>query len=246
MSISSPASTGSAGSAFEAKVAAACLTLLLTRGAPLCLGAGTLHKVHLQAGHLGLGWYTDDLLLEATDNVGGQIKAALQVKRAFSLSVKDSECVQTLCGALADFRNAAQFDQQRDVVALVTSSLSAQLARSLRTLLDCARASLSAAEMTRRLAIPGYLGKPTLACHKTIGDILAGAEGGGPTDDELWRFLCRFHVVDLDLNSERGIAETLLRSLLAATSPDADSGAVDATWNELVATALSDAGRAMS
>ena len=151
MPVSNPAATGSAGPAFETKVAAACLTLLLTRGAPLCLGAGTLRSVHLQAGHLGLGWFIDDLPLEATDAGGKPMKAALKVKRAFSLSATDSECVKTLRGALDDFRNSTQFDQQRDVVAVVTSSLSAKLARGLRTLLDCARASITAADMARRL-----------------------------------------------------------------------------------------------
>jgi hypothetical protein len=246
MPVTNPAATGSAGPAFETKVAAACLTLLLTRGAPLCLGAGTLRSVHLQAGHLGIGWCTDDLLLEATDAGGEPMKAALQVKRAFSLSAADSECVQTLRGALADFRNSAQFDQQRDVVAVVTSSLSAKLARGLRTLLACARASLTAADMARRLAIPGYLGKPALGYHKTIGKILAGAEGGAPSAEELWQFLRRFHVVDLDLDVASGFTETMMRTLLAATQPDGDASAVDATWNELVTIALSDAGRAMS
>jgi hypothetical protein len=246
VNVSNPAATGSAGPAFETRVAAACLTLLLTRGAPPGLGAGTLRAVHLQAGHLGLGWCTDDLLLEATDADGAPMKAALQVKRAFSLSTTDSECAQTLRGALNDFRNSAQFNQQRDVVALVTSSLSAKLARGLRTLLDCARASLTAADMARRLAIPRYLGKLALGYHKTIGEILAGAEGGAPSDGELWQFLRRFQIVDLDLNVESGFTETMLRSLLAATQPDADASAADATWNELVTLALSEAGRAMS
>lgn len=246
LSVSNPAATGSAGPAFETKVAAACLTLLLTRGAPLCLGAGTLRCVHLQAGHLGLGWCTDDLLLEATDAGGEPMKAALQVKRAFSLGAGDLECVQTLLGALADFRNSAQFDQQRDVVALVTSSLSARLARGLRTLLDCARASLTAADMARRLAIPGYLGKPALGYYNTIREILAGAERGALSEEELWQFLRHFHVVDLDLNVAGGFTETMVRTLLAATLPDGDASVVDATWNELVALALTDASRAMS
>ena len=246
MNVSNPAATGSAGPAFKTKVAAACLTLLLTRGAPLCLGTGTLRSVHLQAGHLGLGWRTDDLLLEAANAVGESMKAALQVKRAFTLSASDAECVQTLRGALADFRNSAQFDQQRDVVALVTSSLSAKLARGLQTLLNCARASINAADMVRRLAIPDYLGKPALGYHKRIGSILADAEGGAPAEEELWQFLRRFHVVDLDLNVAGGFTETMLRTLLAATLPDEDASAVDATWNELVSLALSDAGRAMS
>lgn len=244
---SNPAATGSGGPAFETKVAAACLTMMLTRGAPLCLGAGTLRSVHLQAGHLGLGWCTDDLLLEATDACGGSMKAALQVKRSFAFSTKeDSDCVKTLRGALSDFRNTTQFDQQRDFVALVTSSISAKLARGLRTLLDCARASISADDMERRLAIPGYLGKPALEYYKKIGVILAGAKGGAPSEHELWQFLRRFQVVDLDLNIEGGFTEMMIRTLLAATLPEDDASSVDATWNELVTIALSDAGRAMS
>ena len=246
MAPSNPAATGSAGPAFETKVAAACLTLMLTRGTPLFLGTGTLCSVHLQAGHLGRGWCTDDLLLEATDAGGESMKAALQVKRAFTLSTKDSECVKTFRGALSDFRNTPQFDQQRDVVALVTSSLSAKLARGLRTLLDCARASLNAEDMARRLAIPGYLGKPALGYHKTIDVILADAEGGAPSEDELWRFLRRFQVVDFDLNVEGGLTEVMMRTLLTVTLPDEDASAVDATWNELVTIALCDAGRAKS
>src|SRR5713101_1713862 len=109
-----PTATGSAGAAFEASVGAACLTLLLTRGAPLCLGAGTLKSVHLQAGHLGQGWRTDDILLEATDAGGERAKAALQAKRAFVISASDEECVKTFRGALADFRNSTQFDQTQD------------------------------------------------------------------------------------------------------------------------------------
>jgi len=153
VSPSSPTATGSAGAAFEIKVAAACMTLFLIRGAPLCLGTGTLRSIHLQAGHLGLGWSTDDILLEAEGN-DGPVKVALQVKRAFTLSPKNEECVKTLLGAINDFRNTAQFDQQRDSLGLVTSSLSAKLARGLRTLLDCARASLDPEDMARRLAIP--------------------------------------------------------------------------------------------
>ena len=130
-------------------MAAACLTQLLTRSAPLCLGTGKLRLVHLQAGHLGLGWCTDDLVLEATNVAGEPMKAALQAKRVFVLSATDTECVQTLPGALSDSRNSAQFNQQCDVVALVTSC--SQQSWHLRTLLDCARASTSAADMARRL-----------------------------------------------------------------------------------------------
>jgi hypothetical protein len=100
--------------------------------------------------------------------------------------------------------------------------------------------------MARRLAITDYLGKPALGYKNTIREIFASAEGGAPSDEEMWRFLRRFHVVDLDLNVAGGLTETMMRSLLAATLPDGDANAADATWKELVTLALSDAGCAMS
>lgn len=200
--------------------------------------------VHLQAGHLG--WRTDDLLLEAINPAGEPMKAALQVKRSFSLSEADEECIRTLQSAFTDFRDASRFDQQRDILGLVTSSLSAKLARGFRTLLDCARASANAADMVRRLEIPGYLGKPSFEYYKTIRTILRGADGGAASEDELWQFLRHYQVVDLDLNVTGGIAETMLQSLLAATLPDRNQAEADTTWKELMVLALHEAGNARS
>jgi hypothetical protein len=91
MSASNPNATGSAGTAFETKVAAACLTLL-TRGAPLCLGAGTLRSVHLQAGHLGLGWRT-----------GGCGLKAFQKQQYFACRLRAGQVTPLQNGAKSDF-----------------------------------------------------------------------------------------------------------------------------------------------
>ena len=139
--------------------------------------------------------------------------------------------------AFTDFRNTSIFDQSRDVIGLVTSGLSTRLARGLRSLLDCARASTDPEEMAQRLKIPGYLGKAAHDNYTTIAAILQGLEGQRPTDDEIWRFLNRFDVLDLDLNVDNGIVETLLRSLLAVTAHNGDASSANATWNELRACA---------
>jgi hypothetical protein len=226
-----PSATGGSGQDFEFKVGAACLTLLLTRGAPLFLGTGTLSTVHFQTKYLG--WQTDDLLLEAIDGQGEKRKAAVQVKRSFVLSEKNEESAETLRRAFADFRNPSLFSQNHDVVGLITSNLSAKLVRGLRTLLDCARASTDSADMVRRLQIPGYLGKPTLDYYDNIVAILQDSGGPQPTDEEIWRFLCCFNVVDCDLNVEHGFTETMMRSLLAITARDNNSPTADATWSTL-------------
>jgi hypothetical protein len=245
VNVSSPSATGPAGPAFEVKLGAAWLTLLLTGGAPLWLGTGRLRAVHLQAAHLGAGWHTDDILLEAVKPNGEQIKAALQAKRSFTLG-RNEECTKVLRGALKDLRNTSQFDQACDVLGVVTSSLSAKLARGVRTLLDCARASISAADMASRLSKPNYLGKPAREYYNTIKQILSNADAGAPNEEELWRFLCRFHIADLDLDNTNGMTETMLRSLLAATLPEGDPAIANETWTELVSLALETAGSAMS
>ncbi|HUB66891.1 MAG TPA: hypothetical protein VL981_05340 [Candidatus Methylacidiphilales bacterium] len=160
--LTNPASTGNAGPAFETVVGAAFLATLLVRGAPLALGAGTLDAVHFQAGHLGQA--TEDFLLEATTPSGQRDKALVQVKRSFVLSETNDECVQTVKRAFSDFQNQALFNQDRDVVALVTSSLSARLVRGLRTLLDCARAATSSEDMIRRLELFAHATRINTSC----------------------------------------------------------------------------------
>lgn len=242
--VTNPATTGGSGPSFEFKVGAACLTLLLTRGAPLFLETGALSAVHFQTKYLG--WETDDLLLEAVNEHGVVSKAAIQVKLSFVLSDKDAECIKTVRRAFTDFRNTTLFDQNRDVVGVVTSSLSARLARGMRSLLDCARASTDPADMVQRLQIPGYLGRPAHDNYKTIVSILQELEGQQPTEEEIWRFLNRFNIVDLDLNIESGITEILLRSLLAVTARDGNPSSANATWNELHTCAATRSGSAVS
>ena len=242
--ITSPSATGGSGQDFEFKVGAACLTLLLTGGSPFFLETGTVNAVHFQTKYLG--WKTDDLLLEVIDGKGLNRKAAIQIRRAFVLSEKDDESVDTLRRAFADFRNTSLFNQNHDVVGLITSSLSAKLVRGLRTLLDCARASTCSTDMVRRLQIPDYLGKPTQDYYKKIVAILQGSSGQPPTDEEIWRFLCRFNVVDCDLNVEHGFSETMMRSLLAVTTHDKNPATADATWNALYVLTATRTGAASS
>ena len=238
------AATGGAGPDFEFKVGAASLTLLLTGGAAFFLETGIVKAVHFQTRHLG--WKTDDLLLEVADVRGLIHKAAIQVKRTFVLSEKDVESVETLQRAFADFKNVDLFNQNHDTVGLITSSISSSSARGLRSLLDCARASLDAADMTRRLQIPGYIGKLPRDYFQKIAVILRGSDGGSSEDDEIWRFLRCFNVVDCDFNVEGGFSITMMRSLLLATTADNDPTVADATWNALQVLASTRTGTASS
>jgi hypothetical protein len=241
--LTNPASTGGAGPAFETLVGAGFLASLLVQGAPLALGVGTLKIVHLQGGHLG--FETDDYVLEAVTLTGQRNKAVVQAKRTFTLGASDQESVQVLVRAFGDFRRSA-FDQAQDVIVLVTSSLSAKVTRGLRTLLDCSRASLSSDDLLRRLGLPGYLGAEASKCYQAIVSTLQAGSRPLPDAEEIWRFLRHFHVLTLDLDVTNGMAETLIRSLLTASTPNGDPAVAESTWNELITVALRRAGTATS
>lgn len=238
-----PAASGGAGTDFQSKVGAACLTLLLTRGAPFFLENCAVTAVHFQSGFLG--WRTEDLLVEATAGDGVVSKAAVQVKLSFVLSERNDDCVEVFQRAFADFINGKVFNPQRDMIGLITSTLSSRVARGLRTLLDCARASNGPADMAKRLDLPDYLGAPTTKYYQTIATILRNGDPRNATDDAIQQFLNRFDVLDLDLNMEGGFSEAMLRSLLRITATDNDS-ASDGTWSELYALAAASAKKAAS
>jgi hypothetical protein len=227
----SPQATGGAGPFFEQHTDAAFLVLLLTGGASPFFTSGTVVEVDLQCGHAG--WKTDDLLVQAKDPSGVTHKAVLQVKRHFVLSTKEPECVDTFRKAFLDFRNRSLFDPSADRLGLIVGPASDKLLKGFRTLLDCARASLSFSDMDRRLQLPAYLGSAASAYQESISEILKGLKESPAKDQEIWEFLRIFEFTSLDLNTSSSYTETLLRSLLSLTALEDAPAAID-TWNQLV------------
>src|SRR4051794_13657341 len=106
--VSSPAATGGAGNIFEQHAVAHWLALLLVRGVPPILRDCTLIEAHFQAEHLG--WNTDDFLM--VGQTGGGVRRNLlgQLKRSFTVSTSDAECVKSIGDFWKDFKNTAKFD----------------------------------------------------------------------------------------------------------------------------------------
>src|SRR5437773_3467737 len=117
----------------------------------------------------------------------------------------------------------------------------------LRTLLDCTRATLTAADCLRRLQIPKYLGKTPLEYWNTIRAIISKPEGRDIPDDELWNFLRHFDFSSVDLNTSESSTEALLRGLLAATATGgASNNTALQTWQALIVLVSGQASRAES
>jgi hypothetical protein len=231
--IASPVSTGGSGALFEQHVDAAFLAILLVRAAPPVFIDCVPDEVFFQTAHLG--WKTDDTLLVVRDRSGQKKSLAAQVKRSFTVSQADPDCVQTFEGFWRDFHNSAIFHPEHDCFALVTLRGTDVLLGRFGALLDCARASRDETDFSHRLATPGLLQKAAVTQADDIRVIVRGVPGIEFSDAAFWRFLKAVHILSWDLNTSTRQTEAWIETLLALTAVSDDKTAVArTTWLELL------------
>ena len=234
--ISSPASTGGAGIFFEQNVAAYWLAQLLVRGIPPVLIETSVAEVRFQTEHLG--WHTDDFLILCEDAGGAVQKLAGQVKRGFTVSAADEECTKAILDFWKDFKNSDLFSLTNDRLILVTLRGTNTLLEHFVGLLDCARAARDGAEFESRLSTKGFISKKTVRYCDDLRKIVADFEGRAVSATDIWPFLCRLHVLSLDLQTSTRQTEAQIRTLLTHTVFEGDpSGVAESTWNTLLALA---------
>ncbi len=231
--VSSPASTGGAGTFFEQHVDAYWLAQLLVRGIPPILHDCAVVEVHLQTERLG--WHTDDFLVVGQNGLGDRRNLAGQVKRAFTVSATDDECKKAVQDFWKDFKNPQQFTLAADRFALVTLRGTNTLLEHFSGLLDCSRAARDGAEFERRLATPGSLSAKAVHYCDEIRTIIGESEGKSVSAADAWPFLRVLYVLSLDLNSSTRQTEAAIKTLLAYTTGEQDAlGAAEASWNALL------------
>ena len=229
--VSSPASTGGAGTTFEQHVGAYWLAQLLVGAIPPIVIDTTVAEVRFQTKRIG--WHTDDFLVVCKS--GGMLRNLPgQVKLSFTVSASNQECVQTVTDFWKDF-NASHFSKDHDRFVLVTLRGTNTLLKHFVGLLDCARAARGGVEFEQRLATEGFISKKTVRYCGELQEIIGDVEGKPVTAADIWPFLCTLHVLSLDLHSSTGQTEAHIRSMLALTATDGDPEAsASASWNELI------------
>ncbi len=229
--VSSPASTGGAGTTFEQHVGAYWLAQLLVGAIPPIAIDTTVAEVSFQTKRLG--WHTDDFLVVCTSG-GMSRNLPGQVKLSFTVSASNQECVQTVTDFWNDF-NASHFSKDHDRLALVTLRGTNTLLKHYVGLLDCARAARDCIEFEQRLATEGLISTTAVRYCDELKKIIGDVEGKPVTAADIWPFLCTLHVLSLDLHSSTGQTEAHIRSMLALTATDGDPEAsASASWNELI------------
>ena len=233
--VSSPASTGGAGTSFEQHVATYWLAQLLVRGIPPILIDTVVTDVSFQTERLG--WQTDDFLIVCERPAAGPQRLAGQVKRHFTVSGANAECVQAFGDFWKDF-NGAHFSIANDRLVLVTLRGTNTLLEHFVGLLDCARASRDGTEFEQRLTTDGFISDKAVQYCQEVQTIIGDLEGKTVTTADLWPFLRVLHVLSLDLHSSTRQTEAHIKSMLALTATEGDPVAsAAASWNELVAEA---------
>ncbi|HEX4956314.1 MAG TPA: AAA family ATPase [Thermoanaerobaculia bacterium] len=229
--VSTPTSTGGAGTAFEQHVGAYWLAQLLVGAIPPILIGTTVAEVRFQTERLG--WHTDDFLVVCT--IGGEPRnLAGQVKRSFTVSEANKECEKAITDFWRDF-NAPHFSKDHDRLALVTLRGTNTLLEHFVGLLDCARAARDGAEFEQRLAAGGFISGTAVRYCGELQKILAHVAGKSVTRPDIWPFLRALHVLSLDLHSSTRQTEAHIKSMLALTVTGGDPVAsAAASWHELV------------
>ncbi|MGH7427125.1 MAG: AAA family ATPase, partial [Candidatus Methylomirabilaceae bacterium] len=241
--VSSPASTGGAGTFFEQNVAAYWLAQLLVRGVPPILIDSVVAEVHLQTEHLR--WNTDDFLIVCERPGAAAPKLVGQVKRSFLVSAADGDCKQAIQDFWKDFKSSDRFSPAEDRLVLVTLRGTDTLLKHFVGLLDCARAARDGAEFEHRLATNGFISDKAVKYCDELLKIIGDLEGQPVTAADIWPFLRVLHVLSLDLDTSTRQTEAHIKSLLSHTATEGDAvGAAGASWNALLAiasTAMSEA-----
>ena len=233
--VSSPASTGGAGTSFEQHVGAYWLAQLLVRGIPAILIDTVVTEVSFQTERLG--WHTDDFLIVCEFPGTPPPKIAGQVKRNFVVSAANDECVQAIGDFWRDFKGV-HFSAAHDRLVLVTLRGTNTLLEHFVGLLDCARASRDGVEFEQRLSTDGFISDKAVQYCNQLQSIIGDLEDKTVSAADLWPFLKVLHVLSLDLHSSTRQTEAHIKSLLAHTVTDGDAVAgAAASWNELVSVA---------
>lgn len=231
--VSSPASTGGAGTFFEQHVGAYWVAQLLVRGIAPILHDCVVVEVHLQTEHLG--WHTDDFLIVGQNGSPHGRKLVGQVKRSFTVSAADDECKKTVQDFWKDFKNSRRFSPAADRFALATLRGTNTLLEHFSGLLHCSRAAHDGDEFERRLAIPGFISDKASQYCAELQTIISETEGRRVSAAEIWPFLRVLHILSLDLHSSTGQTEAMIKTLLAHTSSEPDPvAAAEVSWNALL------------
>ncbi len=230
-------STGGGGSHFEAHVQASFVALMLSGGYAPALPCWPITEIKLQ-GKID-GYDTDDLIVFVSQKENQETRRLLgQIKHAVKITPKDQTFKEVMQAAWNDFNNQRIFTKDQDVIALITSHLTATDATNVLWLLEHAKTTKNVDEFNLHVNQANFSPSKCQEKLKAIKHHLKLANGNIEVpEEELYAFLNHFYILGYDLGGESGVLLSLLHSHISQYHPYPHwlwSRIVDVvqTWNQ--------------
>lgn len=228
--VSSPASSGPAGSHFEGQVGAFYLLSLLAGTEPRGLPGMIIDRIEFQ--RAAEGHPLDDVIVHAHDAHGAPAVIEIQVKRSITFAPGDP-VFHKVVGQIVQASRKPEFSSIRYELAIATARTSQKINGSYQDVLTWARQISDAATFTARINRPGSANDAMRRFVQTFKSILR--EAGSSYDDETaWRLLGRLQILAFDFTAQGSACEALAKERAAhALHPD-ETQQAGVLWTTLI------------
>ncbi len=219
----SPELAGGAGFTFEDAVSALFLSALLGEGYAPGVENRTVCRVALQQRNFGEP--LDDVIVDFRDTNGELARLSLQVKRSLTISAAktNTDFREVIRDSWATYQKA-NFRKGIDRYGAGVGEIAKDKARSLISLCELARESITVSHFEARFAKGGNASAALKAVKKDVVTLLAHAKGSACSEVEAHEFLSHFVLVEFDFlhtgASDPPEVMTRLRDCLAADQAD--------------------------
>lgn len=238
----SPELAGGEGFTFEGDAAAFYLAALLAEAYAPGIDDRTVVGVSVQ--QRDFGEPLDDVIVDFEDAAKNPARLSLQVKR--SLTISKAKTNTDFCDIIRDSwatLRKPNFRIKSDRYGAAVGTVAPSKERTLKTLCDWARESLTAAHFDARFAQGGSASEDIKTVKNDVAALLEEAKGAPCTSDEVHLFLAHFVLIQFDFLREGATdppdAINRIRDCLA---PD-DAAKAPLVWSRVVQLARASAGK---
>jgi len=197
--MSSPYSTGGGGTQFETRVAAYYFAAVLSEARGRALPGVYATAVLTQ--RAAFEEPLDDLIITGLSHDGAVTKLSLQVKSSLRFTENDQEWRAVLGQAWDTFQQDS-FDAQSHRLGVAVADYHAKADKYYQSVLTWAAHSPSASDFFKRISREDFAHKDQRGFVAVIRTILESHSGGGVSDEEIWKFLCVFRILQFDFKNE--------------------------------------------
>ena len=229
VNVSSPASSGPAGSHFEGQVGAYFLLSMLTGAEPRGLPGTLIDRVEFQRAPEGRP--LDDVIVHSHDTLGNPAVLEIQVKRSITFAPQDP-VFRKVVGQIVEAANRPDFWNTYYELSIATSRTSKKIHSAYQDVLTWARQISDAATFMDRIDRPGSANDSMRSFVQTFKANLQDA-GSSKDDKTVWSLLRRLQILVFDFTARGSVSEELAKErAVRALHPDDTMQAVN-LWKAL-------------